>query len=391
MKGVRRNLVRAVRNIAPISTADLGDFLEVFGRRRAAFFLGSGASVPLLPTVAEQREIVRRIALTRDLYEVEVRGTSELARQLGLDNGLNNASFEEAFRLARFNQLSMVIAYDISLASCAASCANEHPDQYGVFRLTDPTAVILTTNNDGLARRCSGRAVVELHGALAELRINGRDRVRVPDAYLPMINSHLHDQLAISGEFPWRPGPIPAIVRPGDRLPAWLMDRFIQSWEELRIAEVLIDVGYSLPGYDEDVRDLLRDGFRSRGRQVWILTPDPIAICDEMGALLASNQGRPWPVRWDCLAGAIANVVRTVRCTSLRGLRFHLQEVCLEYGHQLARAQVLAERSVALVERDVEDVFADPSFLALEGVALAVRFGLDPSRDRSNGDRTSAR
>ncbi len=109
-----------------------------------------------------------------------------------------------------------------------------------------------------------------------------------------------------------------------------MLPRWKRALKFLARAESLIVIGYSLPRYDSMVRDMLLDAAKNRRIPIWVLSPRPREVAENLHDLVRSDVCA-LPLYWDLFSRAVLRTARHRGATSLDGLRGAGFEIAAEY------------------------------------------------------------
>lgn len=264
--------------------------LGALGSDHGCYILGSGASMPHVPTLA-------RLGASLGAYSSFVRSfgaaplpDSPLRRLLGelLADSATATTFAE-FMPAVMTPATIAIALEDLVARAQAT----YLPQYAVFALLPRDNAVVSFNWDRLATRCPQRVVIHPHGTISA---RPRDLVQIADAI---------DEAQLYSEADAREWLIPDLVFPGEEEAAESADvreRVFRIW---RTASHFVVVGYSfglLSGltYDRVWLDSFVEAARVNA-SASIHIVDPRAT--ELAEAIADRVERKanvfaWPVSW---------------------------------------------------------------------------------------------
>jgi hypothetical protein len=144
------------------------------------------------------------------------------------------------------------------------------------------------------------------------------------------LSTLFREQAESAQEFGERFGFKPNIVRPTDPVPAALLPRWERALRLMARAECLILIGYSLPPYDSMVRDLLVDSAKNKRIPIWVLSPQPFEVAENLHDLVLGPV-QFLSVYWDLFSRAIRAVARRRGARNLDGLRGAGVDVAVQY------------------------------------------------------------
>lgn len=309
--------------------AALDPFLRMFEEPGACFFLGAGASAPIMPMAAQLGERVLDQVLALGHYPAAPVSLDPVAVRI-VESA--KTRHHQGTRYDDDHWLRLELIERLSGGAIqAAAIGLLHPDtpercpQYEVFQWSLYPATMVNFNNDGLADAfCTPRhLVLNVHGTSLP-----------PDRRRELGWDRLIDALQM---FPALPGPtVPGLLLPQIE-PADIVDTAPYRVARSRIvqARCIALIGYSFGSMDDRVayRLLTQNVARTRA-PVIVVGPNVEALAMQLRESVGGVAVAGLPVYWDTLAEAII-------ATSLQ--RFH--KSC-DLGRRCARCTAYAYEGI---------------------------------------------
>lgn len=294
--------------------AALPFLFQAFGRDRASFVLGSGASAPDVP-------LLNQLRYSLGARGVELAGSFPAGTQSMTPLRRLIESPEPPRNLWEWKVGALTSASVAFLLGQRLAAVESCPPQYRVFRTFTPVASVVSFNWDGLAEDCCPQTVIQPHGRSRTRTLTARD-VEETLFWTQMFpdgdgRDYLPGDLILPGE---------ERERAADILPA-----ACAAWLGCSVV-LAIGYGFGFHGdYDQVWRDWFVECMRRNPVAIHVVAPDADRIAGELcGRIERSLNVYAWPFQWKQLAIALLETMR------LRRLRWAVE--LLPYPGDLLRA-----------------------------------------------------
>jgi hypothetical protein len=276
----------------------LRTLLDAFEQPSSCIVLGAGASVPIVPSVAQLQRLVRRRLLAIGVFPAETVTQDEVGKRVlgGRREYFSNA--EDALALEEelvANHLSPAAVRAATVALLRPEPPSFVPPQYGVFSLARHTLMIINYNNDGLAAKyCGHHIVVNVHGS----SLTKQDRERL--AWEKWIDTFQ--------KFPGLSGiDVPGLLLPQrepETLKQSLQYRAVKKC--LSAANRLVLIGYSFGQMDDHIAyESIIDSLKHAPIPTLLIQPEPRDLQERLAEESKSPSIFVLPAYWDSLSEAI--------------------------------------------------------------------------------------